>query len=95
MDIAFDPAKRAKTLQERGLDFADAAEVFAGDHTAAPDDRFDYGEDRFVSIGMLRGRAVAVVWTPRDGARRVISMRFASGQEAELWRRTFGGGSLG
>jgi uncharacterized protein len=37
--ITFDPAKRAATLEHRGLDFADAAEVFAGLHTVAPDDR--------------------------------------------------------
>lgn len=33
--ITFDPAKRDATLRDRGLDFADAAEVFAGDHTVA------------------------------------------------------------
>ena len=30
MKITYDPAKRAKTLEERGLDFEDAAVVFAG-----------------------------------------------------------------
>ena len=35
MKISYDPVKRAKTLKERGLDFADAAEVFAGEFTVA------------------------------------------------------------
>jgi hypothetical protein len=43
MRITFDPAKRAVTLAERGLDFADAAEVFQGDTLDFPDDRRDYG----------------------------------------------------
>jgi uncharacterized DUF497 family protein len=41
VDVTFDPAKRAKALQERGLDFADAMEVFAGRHTVELDERRD------------------------------------------------------
>src|SRR5687767_9144166 len=44
MEISFDPAKRARTLSERGLDFADAARVFAGPTVTIEDDRQDYGE---------------------------------------------------
>ena len=44
MKIAFDPAKRASTLKDRSLDFADAAEVFAGKALNIPDQRRDYGE---------------------------------------------------
>ena len=81
MRITFDPAKRAKTLAERGLDFADAARVFAGLHTVLADDRRDYGEPRFISAGLLGGRMVVLVWTPRGTARRVISMRYANAKE--------------
>ena len=90
MRITFDPAKRTKTLVEQGLDFADAAEVFAGRHTVQQDDRRDYGEARFSSAGLLRGRVVVLVWTPRGGARRIISMRFAHEREAEEWRWRLG-----
>ncbi|MBS0495674.1 MAG: BrnT family toxin, partial [Proteobacteria bacterium] len=44
MLIEFDPDKRDKTLAERGLDFARAAEVFAGVSVTVEDARFDYGE---------------------------------------------------
>jgi uncharacterized DUF497 family protein len=88
--ITFDPAKRDRTLAERGLDFADAAQVFAGRYTVLPDDRQDYGEPRFISAGHLRGRMVVLVWTPRDGARRIISMRHAHAKEEALWRRMLG-----
>lgn len=68
MKISFDPVKREKTLRGRGLDFADAAEVFAADHTILVDDRFAYGETRVISAGFLRGRMVVIIWTPRGDA---------------------------
>ncbi len=85
--ISYDPAKRAATLQHRGLDFADAGEVFTGPRATARDDRQDYGETRYITAGYLGGRLVVVVWTPRDGTRRIISMRYAHEREAERWRR--------
>ncbi|HTJ56844.1 MAG TPA: BrnT family toxin [Devosiaceae bacterium] len=65
MEISFDPAKREKTLRERGLDFLDASNVFAGPTFRWIDYRFDYGEDRVITIGRLRGRMVVLVWTQR------------------------------
>jgi uncharacterized protein len=85
--ISFDPAKRAKTLAERGLDFADAAAVFQGFFTADPDDRQDYGEVRFISAGLLGDRVVVLVWTHRDDTRRIISMRYANAREEARWRQ--------
>lgn len=87
MRITFDPAKRDETLRERGLDFADALEVFAGLHTAVEDTRFDYGETRYISAGLLGRRMVVIVWTRRGDARHVISMRHCHGKEEARWRR--------
>lgn len=87
MHVEFDEAKRLKTLDERGLDFRDAPQVFAGVWLEIPDDRFDYGEDRIVSFGELDGRAVAIVWTWRGNIRRIISMRHVHAQELENQRR--------
>lgn len=81
MDIEFDSEKRDRTLLERGLDFARAAEVFEGRHFTAEDTRQDYSEPRFITVGTLDGRMVALVWTPRGGARRIISMRKANERE--------------
>jgi uncharacterized DUF497 family protein len=68
MKITFDPAKRASTLSDRSLDFADADEVFAGKALNIPDERCNYGEPRIITVGLLRGRMVIVGWTPRgDG----------------------------
>jgi uncharacterized DUF497 family protein len=48
MRILFDPSKRERALAERGLDFLDAAEVFAGPTVEWDDDRADYGEKRII-----------------------------------------------
>jgi len=87
LKITFDPAKSERTLADRGLAFADAIEVFAGVTVDAVDDRADYGETRFVTAGLLRGRMVIVVWTPRGEARHVISMRKANEREQARYRQ--------
>lgn len=79
--VTFDPAKRQATLAARGLDFIDAVEVFQGETLDLRDQRSDYGEERIVSVGYLRGRMVVVLWTERDGTRRIISMRKANERE--------------
>lgn len=47
MEVTFDPAKRLATLEQRGLDFADAGQIFDGPRLTLEDDRFDYPEPRF------------------------------------------------
>ncbi len=91
MRIIFDPAKRALTLDKRGLDFALAGLVFEARHMTRADDRQDYGEDCFISIGRLGGDVVVLVWTPRGGARRIISMRKANGREKAFFEASLAG----
>lgn len=81
MQIEFDEDKRNKTLAERGLDFARAVEVFNGRHFTAEDDRLEYSEMRYWTVGKLDGRMVMIIWTPRGEARRIISMRKANERE--------------
>lgn len=71
MLITYDPAKRAKTLAERGLDFEDAQEVLGGLTIEVDDDRRDYGERRVLLVG----------FTPRGSARHVYSMRMWNARE--------------
>ena len=87
MKIEFDEAKRTKTLQERGLDFARASEVFAGPTLTAEDTRFEYGEQRFITFGLLSCRMIILVWTQCGNARRIISMRYANEREKERYSR--------
>jgi uncharacterized DUF497 family protein len=92
MKITFDPAKRDRTLDERGLDFADAAEVFAGTTFDRVDDRREYGETRIITVGHLRGRMVIIGWTQRDDARHVFSMRKANDREKARFEKRLGKG---
>ena len=68
-------------LLERGLDFADAAQVFAGPTFEAEDQRHDYGEKRVICFGLLSERLVVVGYTPRGADRHVFSMRKANDRE--------------
>ena len=81
MQITFDPAKRQKTLTERGLDFADADLIFAGMTLEMEDTRKDYGETRVICYGILLGRLVVVDYTPLGADRHVFSMRKANERE--------------
>ena len=81
MRITFDPVKRAETLTERGLDFADAALIFAGVTVEIEDTRRNYGEKRVICYGLLAGRVVVVGYTPRGADRHVFSMRKANERE--------------
>lgn len=85
MRISYDPAKHYKTLAERGLNFDDAGQVFAGNHLTVTDDRKDYGEPRYITIGHIASRMVVVVWTPRKDSRRIVSMRRANDREQKIY----------
>jgi len=89
MRIEFDGAKRDQTLRERGLDMARADEIFAGATLTVSDDRRNYGEDRFITIGFLDDRMVVAVWTARRDARRIISLRKANDREQALYSPRF------
>ena len=96
MQITFDPAKRAITAEERGLDFADAEHVFAGPTYTVRDERFVHPEPegRFITAGFLAGRMVIIAWTPIPGTpieegRHIISMRKANDREQARYRNRF------
>jgi uncharacterized DUF497 family protein len=88
--LTFDPAKREKTLIERGLDFEDALIVFEGTTIEVEDTRKDYGERRIICFGRLEGRTVVVGYTPRGAVRHVFSMRKANEREQARLAPYFG-----
>ena len=89
MRIEFDAVKRTATLEARGLDMARAGEVLTGATLTVEDDRRRYDEDRFITIGFLDGAMVVVVWTRRNGAYRIISMRKANDRERGFYGPRF------
>jgi uncharacterized DUF497 family protein len=81
MRISYDPAKREKTLDERGLDFDDVTDVFATVTFEMEDTRQDYGETRMICFGYLAGRLVVIGYTQRGAVRHIFSMRKANERE--------------
>jgi uncharacterized DUF497 family protein len=87
--IRFDPLKRLRTLELRGLDFLDAERVFAGRTLEFEDRRRDYGELRTICLRVLVGRMVVIIYTQRSFFRQIISMRKANAREQLRFRHHF------
>jgi uncharacterized DUF497 family protein len=85
MNFTWDEAKRLSNLRKHGYDFADASKVFAGTTLTFEDDRFDYGEDRYITIGWLQDMIVVIAYTERSNVTRIISMRGAQTHEQRLF----------
>ena len=85
MRFTWHEPKRQVTLEKRGLDFAHAEQVFAGPTFTFEDDREDYGEERWVTLGLLRDKVVVIVHTETEDEIRVISMREADKDEQLLF----------
>jgi uncharacterized protein len=79
--------KRASNVKDHGLDFIDVPRVFEGRTFTFEDDRFAYGEQRFLTLGLLAGVPVSVVHTESEDEIRVISFRKATRHEAEIYFR--------
>jgi uncharacterized DUF497 family protein len=80
-EFDWDEDKRLINAQNHAIDFEDATAIFDGDTVTVEDDRFDYGEQRFITLGLLEGRVIAVVHTERGAITRIISARKATKYE--------------
>ena len=94
MKFEWDEDKNRQNIEKHAVTFEDACRIFDGFTLDVFDDRFDYGELREISIGMVGGAAIlTVTHTDRDGTCRIISARQASRNEVKLYdqalRQTF------
>ena len=85
MEFTWSETKRRANLKAHGLDFIDASFVFEGVTYTFEDDRFSYGEQRFVTLGLLSGIPVSVVHTESEYEIRIISFRKATQREAHIY----------
>ena len=69
MKYEWDEAKNRTNVAKHGLSFEDAEQVFAGPCVTFEDDRFAYGEERLITLGLLAGRLVVIAHAPRDDGR--------------------------
>jgi uncharacterized DUF497 family protein len=84
----WDEEKNRTNLLKHGLDFTDAWEIFDAPMLVLLDDREDYGEERWIGIGLLRGRVVVVVYTERgEDTIRIISLRKALSYERTRYEK--------
>jgi uncharacterized protein len=88
MTFEWDESKNRANVRKHGLDFADAEEMFRGLLLIRPDTDEDYDEERWLGIGMIRGRVafVAFVERPPDTI-RIISLRKADHEEREQYEK--------
>jgi uncharacterized protein len=88
---SFDPAKQASNLKKHGLDLAGARKVIESAMTVTFEDRrVDYGEERFVTLGLLGDTLVAIVTAETEDHIRIISMRKADRHEQAIYRESLG-----
>jgi len=86
MRYTYDPNKRASNQKKHALDLEDAKEVIESGQTVTfEDNRFDYGEQRYVTLGVLRGTVVVVATAETVDEIRVISMRRATSHEQDIY----------
>lgn len=85
MKFTWNETKRSANLRQHGFDFADASEVFSETTFTFEDDRFDYGEQRYVTLGMLKGTIVSIVHTETPQRIRIISFRKATRNEQIIY----------
>ena len=87
MELEWDEAKRKSNLANHGLDFAIALELFADFFMERLDIRQDYGEDRWIALGVIQAIIVVLVYTERDDKLRPISLRKATAQERNIYEQ--------
>ena len=85
MEFEWDNKKSQINYEKHGLSFSDAPIVFSSEIVNFVDDRYPYGEERWITLGKLMGRVVVVVHTSRRKVIRIISMRKANEREKKIY----------
>ena len=90
MKFIWDRRKNEANINKHELDFADAYKVFESPMLENLDNREDYGEDRWIGIGLMENRVVVIVFTePEEDTIRVISFRKATTDESKKYEQEF------
>lgn len=89
MEFEWDEGKRKSNIKKHGFDFPDAIKVFEGATFTIQDNRFDYGEKRYITLGMLEGIVVVIAHSEEDELIRIISIRKATKNEQKIYFKGF------
>lgn len=85
MRFEWDENKRLINIRKHGVDFADVPSIFELDTVTVIDERFEYGETRYQTLGLLKTRIIMVVHTESETVIRIISARKANKYEEETY----------
>ncbi len=87
MTYEWDETKNRANIRKHGIDFMDVPSMFQHPMVTFLDQRMDYGEERWIGIGILKTIVAVVVFTePKDGTIRIISARKATTHEERIYR---------
>jgi len=89
MKFIWDRRKNEANIKKHELDFADAYMVFETPMLAGLDDREEYGEDRWIGLGLMGSRVVVIVFTELEDTIRVISFRKATTDESKKYEQEY------
>ena len=90
MKFIWDRRKNEANIKKHELDFADACKVFESPMLVGLDEREDYGEERWIGVGLMENRVVVIVFTePEEDTIRVISFRKATTDERDNYEKEF------
>ena len=88
MRFEWDEEKNAVNIRNHKIDFADVPPIFNRPMLVELDEREDYGEDRWIGIGILRNIVAVVVFTePSQDTIRIISARKANKHERKRYEQ--------
>lgn len=86
MPLEWDPAKDAQNVARRGISFA-IVERLEWETSVTIEDTRDYGERRFITVGVIDAQLYVVVWTPRGEHMRIISVRKADARDRRIYEQ--------
>jgi uncharacterized DUF497 family protein len=81
----WDENKRRANVIKHSIDFDDAKDVFYDPTACTFRSAHAVGERRYVTVGLMRGALVAVIFTRRGQAIRIISARPAQRSERQRY----------
>jgi uncharacterized protein len=91
MEFEWHEAKRRQNLKEHKVDLASVEQFEFESALIIPDDREDYGEERYQALGFIGMSLHMLVFTWRDEKLRVISLRRAEPMERKLYAQKIKG----
>lgn len=88
MEFDWNPAKCAKNIAERGIDFADVLVAFVDPNRRVVEDiRRNYGETRYNMLAKVEGRLFHLTYTERGEVVWIISARKANKREQRRYEK--------